>query len=243
MEPLENRFDSPWISVSNEEAQAGLLELAGRVRACFECSDLAKSRHHTVFGVGHPSARVVFIGEAPGFNEDQSGEPFVGEAGELLTRILGSIGLKRDDVYICNVLKCRPPQNRKPLPQEVTSCRHYLMTQLRIIRPQIIVCLGSTAAYGLLGLAQSVTSLRGKLWNFCLWSQTEGSSLRPSTEIPVLCTYHPAYLLRQPAAKKEVWDDMKRLREYLNRLDQQFPLGTQWEWSAQTPPGTGIPVT
>jgi DNA polymerase len=151
------------------------------------------------------------VGEAPGYYEDQSGEPFVGDAGELLTRILGSIGLSRDKVYICNVLKCRPPQNRKPLPMEVSNCQGYLRTQLSVVRPPVIVCLGSTAAYGVLGLAQSVASLRGKTFQF--------------QSIPVICTYHPAYLLRHGEAKREVWEDMKRVKLLLMAAMAGSPSG------------------
>lgn len=219
---MHHSIESPWSSISVEEARDALVQLDKKVKSCTLCPDLAQARHRTVFGRGHPAARVVFIGEAPGFNEDRMGEPFVGEAGELLTRILASIQLQRDDVYIVNVLKCRPPQNRKPLPQEVGACRGYLLAQLKIIRPQIIMCLGSTAAYGLLGLAQSVSSLRGQIFSFSLFGESSGEVSVPYSEVPVLCTYHPAYLLRQPQAKKEVWNDMKRLRQILAQQELEY---------------------
>jgi DNA polymerase len=158
---------------------------------------LAESRTQTVFGVGNPEARLAFLGEAPGADEDRQGEPFVGRAGQLLTKIIEACTLRREDVYILNVLKCRPPGNRNPLPDEVSACRGFYERQLEIIRPEFICCLGSVAATTLLDTNQSIGRLRGK------WHDWRGT--------PVLATYHPAYLLRNPAAKKNVWDDMKML--------------------------------
>jgi DNA polymerase len=158
---------------------------------------LAATRTQTVFGVGNPSARLVFIGEAPGADEDRQGQPFVGRAGQLLTKIIEACRLKREDVFIANVLKCRPPENRTPAPGEVANCREYLDRQLAIIRPDYICCLGGVAAKCLLGTDVPIGRLRGKFHMY------EG--------ISVMCTYHPAYLLRNPAAKREVWDDMKQL--------------------------------
>jgi DNA polymerase len=162
---------------------------------------LASTRTQTVFGVGNPSARLVFIGEAPWADEDRQGEPFVGKAGQLLTKIIEACRLRREDVYIANVLKCRPPGNRTPAPDEVTHCRGYLDRQLAIIRPEYICCLGAVATRCLLGLESPMNRIRGKFFDY------EG--------IPVLCTYHPAYLLRNPAAKRDVWDDMKLLMRRL----------------------------
>lgn len=179
-----------------------LLEVIRReVAACTRCTELAATRTQTVFGVGNPSARLVFVGEAPGADEDRQGEPFVGKAGQLLTKIIEACRLRREDVYIANVLKCRPPGNRTPAPDEVTHCRGYLDRQLAIIRPEYICCLGAVATRCLLGLESPMNRIRGKFYNY------EG--------IPVLCTYHPAYLLRNPAAKRDVWDDMKLLMRRL----------------------------
>jgi DNA polymerase len=150
-----------------------------------------------VFGAGPPHARICFLGEAPGADEDASGEPFVGRAGQLLTRIIEAVHLTRDEVYILNVLKCRPPENRTPLPDEVASCRGFFERQLEIIRPEFICCLGTSAAQALLQTAEPIGKLRGRWF-------THGPS-------QVICTYHPSYLLRNPAAKRPVWEDMQAL--------------------------------
>jgi uracil-DNA glycosylase len=167
------------------------------VAACRACDELACTRTQTVFGVGNPHARLVFLGEAPGADEDRQGEPFVGRAGQLLTRIIEACTLKRSDVYILNVLKCRPPGNRNPLPPEVENCRGFLDRQLDLIKPEFICCLGSIAAQTLLGSTVPISRLRGKFVDY--------------RGIRVMCTYHPAYLLRNPSAKKDVWEDMKVL--------------------------------
>ena len=169
------------------------IEVAG----CTRCEHLAAERTQTVFGVGNPQARLCFVGEAPGADEDRLGEPFVGRAGQLLTKIIEACTLKREDVYILNVLKCRPPDNRPPLPDEVANCRGYLDRQLELIQPEYICCLGSTAAKTLLETDQAIGRLRGRFHEY--------------RGIPVLCTYHPSYLLRTPSAKREVWEDMKVL--------------------------------
>ena len=167
------------------------------VAACRACDELACTRTQTVFGVGNPHARLCFLGEAPGADEDRQGEPFVGRAGQLLTRIIEACTLKRSDVYILNVLKCRPPGNRNPLPGEVENCRGFLNRQLDLIKPEFICCLGSVAAQTLLESTTPISRLRGKFVDY--------------RGIRVMCTYHPAYLLRNPSAKKDVWDDMKVL--------------------------------
>lgn len=171
------------------------------VAACTACRELAGTRTQTVFGVGNPHSRLVFLGEAPGADEDRQGEPFVGRAGQLLTKIIEACQLKREDVYILNVLKCRPPGNRNPLPNEVANCRGFLNRQLALIKPEFICCLGSVAAHTLLETDTPIGRLRGKLLLY------QG--------IPVVCTYHPAYLLRNPAAKKDCWEDMKLLMRQL----------------------------
>jgi uracil-DNA glycosylase len=177
--------------------QAELDVIRQSVAGCTRCAELARTRTQTVFGVGNPNARLVFLGEAPGADEDRQGVPFVGRAGQLLTKIIEACTLARDDVYIMNVLKCRPPGNRNPEPQEADNCREYLDAQLAIIQPEFIVCLGAVAAKNLLGTEASIGRMRGKFYLY--------------NDIRVLCTYHPAYLLRNPAAKREVWEDMQRL--------------------------------
>jgi DNA polymerase len=169
---------------------------------CQRCG-LGKTRQCLVFGVGNPQARLVLVGEAPGREEDEKGEPFVGEAGRLLDRILFAMGLQRDEVYICNVLKCRPPDNRNPEAGEVATCEPFLIRQLAAIRPQVIVALGLFAVQTLLQSKVPIGKVRGT------WQQYQG--------IPLMPTYHPAYLLRNPVGKREVWSDMRqvvgRLRE------------------------------
>jgi uracil-DNA glycosylase family 4 len=171
--------------------------LRGEVAACQRCPHLAAERTQTVFGVGNVQARLCLFGEAPGADEDRQGEPFVGKAGQLLNKILEACTLRREDVYILNVLKCRPPQNRTPEQDEVTNCREYFERQLDILRPEFICCLGSTAARALLKTEQTIGRLRGSFHEY-----------RGAT---VICTYHPSYLLRNPAAKRDVWEDMKML--------------------------------
>lgn len=171
------------------------------VAACTLCEELAGTRTQTVFGVGNPQARLCFLGEAPGADEDRQGEPFVGRAGQLLTKIIEACTLTRHDVYILNVLKCRPPGNRNPLPHEVSNCRGFLDRQLSLIRPEYICCLGTIAAHTLLETDTPISRMRGKFFDY--------------RGIPVMCTYHPAYLLRNPAAKKDVWEDMKVLMRKL----------------------------
>jgi len=163
---------------------------------CQRCG-LGASRAKLVYGVGNPNARLVLVGEAPGREEDLQGEPFVGEAGRLLDRILQAMGLHRDDVYLCNVLKCRPPNNRDPQPDEVATCEAFLVRQLAAIRPQVIIGLGRFAVHSLLKTNAPISKLRGE------WQSYQG--------IPLMPTYHPAYLLSNPEAKRDVWDDMKQV--------------------------------
>jgi uracil-DNA glycosylase family 4 len=176
---------------------AALAVIASEVAGCTRCGELAATRTQTVFGSGRSDARICFFGEAPGADEDASGVPFVGRAGELLTRIIEACQLRRDDVYILNVLKCRPPGNRTPSLDEVAHCRGYFERQFEIIAPSHICCLGATAAQALLQTTESIGRLRKR------WFQYGTAK--------VLCTYHPSYLLRNPAAKRDVWDDMKTL--------------------------------
>jgi len=192
--------------------KAALLDaIRERVCACTKCAHLARSRTQTVFGVGNPDADLMFIGEAPGADEDQQGEPFVGRAGQLLTKILKAMNFARDDVYIANILKCRPDMppgsfgNRAPTPVEMQTCRPYLLEQINVIQPKVLVALGAVAVEGLLGLRSTMREVRGR------WHAYNG--------IPLMITYHPAYLLRNqaPSEKRKVWEDMLQV---LERLEQ-----------------------
>jgi len=170
---------------------------------CSRCKLHALGRRQVVFGVGSPNADLMFVGEAPGADEDIQGEPFVGRAGQLLTRIIEAIDLKRQDVYIANVIKCRPPQNRNPEPDEVERCEPFLFRQIETIKPKVIVALGKFAAQSLLKTTEPITRLRGREYRY-----------RDAILMP---TYHPAFLLRNPSAKREVWEDMKRVRAILTQ--------------------------
>jgi uracil-DNA glycosylase family 4 len=169
--------------------------------ACTRCKLHTLGRRQVVFGVGHPQARLMFVGEAPGEDEDRQGEPFVGRAGQLLTKIIEAIGMTREQVYIANVIKCRPPGNRNPEPDEVATCEPFLFRQIDVVRPRVIVALGKFAAQSLLRTTDPITRLRGREFDF-----------RDATLIP---TFHPAYLLRNPPAKRDVWEDMKKVRAIL----------------------------
>lgn len=177
-------------------APQALAELAAAASTCTRCR-LAGTRTQVVFGTGNPKADLMFIGEAPGRDEDLQGEPFVGRAGQLLTDIIKAMKLTRDDVYIANVIKCRPPENRNPEPDELDACRPYIRQQVEMIKPKVIVTLGKFGLQSLLERAYSISAVRGN------WLEYEG--------IKVMPTYHPAYLLRTPAAKKDVWNDMKKV--------------------------------
>jgi len=183
------------------EKPAGLGALEKEVLSCRKC-DLYRTRKNVVFGAGSPTAKLMFVGEAPGMEEDLLGVPFVGRAGKLLTKIIEAMGLRREDVYIGNVLKCRPPNNRNPLPTEILVCEDYLMRQIKMINPAVICALGKFAAQTLLRSAETISRLRGKFYDF------KGTRLIP--------TYHPAYLLRNPHDKRLVWEDMKKIRKVLH---------------------------
>lgn len=190
---------------------SALAAINARVSVCTKCPHLARSRTRTVFGVGNPDAELMFIGEAPGADEDLRGEPFVGRAGQLLTRIIETMGLTRSDVYIANILKCRPDMpsavagNRPPTPAEMQTCISYLIEQIEIVRPKVIVALGATAVEGLLGARGVMRELRG------VW--------RSFRDTPLMITYHPSYLLRNhaPSEKRKVWEDMLAVMEKLER--------------------------
>jgi DNA polymerase len=200
---FEDTPSGPALTPQQRRMELGVI--AERVAGCILCKELAATRTQTVFGVGPLNPDICFVGEAPGADEDRQGEPFVGAAGQLLNRIIEACGLKRAEVYIANVLKCRPPANRTPKPDEIENCRNYLDEQLRLVRPKYIVALGATAAQRLLKTTAPMGKLRGKFHEY------DG--------IPMMVTYHPAYLLphRSPASKKEVWEDMQMLLRKMGR--------------------------
>jgi len=193
-------------------AEASLFDAAERIEGdtlertradlgeCTRCR-LHKARNKIVFGDGNPKAELVFVGEGPGHDEDVQGLPFVGRAGKLLTQMIEAMGLAREDVYICNVVKCRPPENRKPENDEIATCSPFLLRQLDAIRPKVIVCLGATAVQALLATSESISKFRGE------WLDYRGTRL--------MATYHPAYLLRNPAAKSDVWKDLQKVMTVL----------------------------
>ena len=189
-------------------AKMTLLAEVGQIAARCELCDLCRSRSKVVFGVGNPSARLMVIGEAPGADEDRIGEPFVGRAGQLLTKIIVAMKMTREEVYIANILKCRPPGNRNPSPFESVSCKPYLLKQIEIISPEIIVALGLVAAVNLLELppTTAVKDLRGRVLEYA------GK--------PLIVTYHPAALLRNPALKPATWEDMKRVMRLLDGTEK-----------------------
>lgn len=193
-------------AASPEERRVQLQVLEEEVRQCKSCS-LCEQRTNTVFARGDGSVGVAFVGEGPGADEDAQGYPFVGAAGQLLDKMIAAMGLDRETVYVCNIVKCRPPKNRKPTEEEMATCRPFVVSQLELIQPRVIVALGATAVEGLLGLKMGITRMRGT------WRLYKGS-------IPVMPTFHPAYLLRQPDAKREVWEDLQAV---LTRLNLPLP--------------------
>ena len=191
----------PVTAVSDVSPADALAAVRADIGDCTRCKLHALGRSQVVFGVGNPDADLMFVGEAPGHDEDIQGIPFVGRAGQLLTKIIESIGLSRDDVYIANVIKCRPPNNRNPEPDEVETCEPFLFQQIDLIKPKVIVALGKFAAQALLRTQDPISRLRGRVYQY------RGAQLVP--------TFHPAFLLRNPASKREVWEDMKRVRALL----------------------------
>ncbi|MDX2164039.1 MAG: uracil-DNA glycosylase [Gammaproteobacteria bacterium] len=170
------------------------------VKNCTQCG-LHQTRTQTVFGTGNQSARVMFIGEAPGAEEDRQGKPFVGRAGQLLTQMLRAVGFSRDEVFIANILKCRPPNNRDPQSAEVEKCTPFLRKQIAMIKPDVLIALGRISAHFLLDTTTSLSKLRGQVFRF--------------NDTPLIVTYHPAYLLRTPADKSKAYEDLKKIREFL----------------------------
>ncbi len=189
------------MQIARSEAET-LAAIRADIGDCTRCKLHGLGRTQIVFGVGNPDAELMFVGEAPGADEDIQGEPFVGRAGQLLTKIIEAIGRRREDVYIANVLKCRPPGNRNPEPDEVEQCEPFLLRQIDLVKPKVIVALGKFAAQCLLKTNDPITRLRGREFRF-----------RDAILMP---TYHPAYLLRTPSAKREVWEDMKRVKAILD---------------------------
>jgi DNA polymerase len=201
-------FDLPSTGVSTKpkeqwDSATTLEELNSQICTCVKCP-LGHTRTKFVFGVGNPHATLMLIGEAPGVDEDMQGEPFVGRAGQLLNKILEAIKFRREEVYICNILKCRPPNNRSPQPEEVDLCIPYLRKQIEIIQPKLILCLGLVAAENLLGTRESLTRLRGQVLSY--------------NGIPVMVTYHPAALLRNPQWKRPAWEDVQAVRKLHDKL-------------------------
>jgi uracil-DNA glycosylase len=187
-------------SPAGERKPEALEDIRADLGECLRC-ELGRTRNNLVFGVGTPAARIVFVGEAPGRDEDLQGEPFVGEAGQLLTKIIQAMGLERREVYICNVLKCRPPNNRNPLPAEIEQCHPFLLRQLKAIGPGAIVALGTFAAQTLLKTKEPISKLRGHFHDY--------------HGIPLMPTFHPAFLLRNASMKREVWEDMQLVMKLL----------------------------
>ncbi len=192
--------NEPAVRVFTNAAEA-LSAIRADIGDCTRCKLHTLGRKQVVFGVGNPQADLMFVGEAPGADEDVQGEPFVGRAGQLLTKIIEAIDLRRDDVYIANVIKCRPPQNRNPEQDEVETCEPFLFQQIDVIKPKVIVALGTFAARALLRTLDPISRLRGRVFAY------RGAKLIP--------TFHPAYLLRNPSSKREVWEDMKLVRSLL----------------------------
>jgi DNA polymerase len=184
------------VAAEGASGAAGLALVRDDIGDCRRCR-LCEKRTQVVFGVGDPGARLMFVGEGPGADEDAQGEPFVGRAGQLLTKMIEAMGLKRSQVYIANVVKCRPPENRTPLPDEVATCSPFLFRQIAAIGPRVIVCLGTPSAQAVLGTRETITRLRG--------------TFRDVGGYRVMPTFHPAYLLRNPAAKRDVWEDLKQV--------------------------------
>lgn len=187
---------------TDRDPEAELADLRVEIGDCRRCR-LSEKRTQVVFGTGSPRARLMFVGEGPGYEEDRQGLPFVGRAGQLLNRILQAMGMSREEVYIANIVKCRPPENRTPLPDECDTCSPFLFRQIAILRPRVICALGSVAVQTLLKTSSSISRLRGEFR--CLEDGT-----------PVMPTFHPAYLLRNPEKKKEVWEDMKKILALLS---------------------------
>lgn len=208
-EGIKQENNKQILSTQESEVAASLDELKLTIAECTKC-DLHRSRTQTVFGVGHPAAEWLIIGEAPGADEDRMGEPFVGRAGQLLTSMLRATGLAREEVFIANILKCRPPNNRDPHANEINHCSSYLRQQIELIQPKIILVVGRIAAQSLLSVDTPIGKMRGQKFIY------------QDTSIPVIATYHPAYLLRSPQQKRKAWDDLKFAMQVYSAQKQEM---------------------
>jgi uracil-DNA glycosylase len=206
--------DSQQLAQLLADKPAALQVIREDIGDCTRCR-LSQARTNIVFGVGDPQARIMFVGEGPGADEDAKGEPFVGRAGQLLNNMISAMGIRREDVYIGNVVKCRPPQNRTPERDECDTCGPFLMRQISIVRPEIIVALGATAAKYLLGVSDSMAKLRGHIYDFHPVLPHTAAERDPEFATKLVVTYHPAYLLRDPRQKKETWADLQIVMKYL----------------------------
>jgi uracil-DNA glycosylase len=209
--PVPRPARDPSTPTDPAERKRRLAVLAEEVASCTKCS-LHETRTNAAFARGNPEAELLFVGEGPGAEEDRQGLPFVGAAGQLLDKMIVAMGYARDDVYICNVVKCRPPKNRKPEPDEVTACKPYLEEQVALVNPKVMVALGATGVQGLLGTSTGITRMRGS------WKVYRG-------RIPLMPTFHPAYLLRQAEKKRDVWNDLKQVMARLGKEPPQKKRG------------------
>jgi DNA polymerase len=212
--PAASTADAAQLAAILNDKPAALRVIREDIGDCKRCK-LSQARTNIVYGVGDPHARLMFVGEGPGADEDAQGEPFVGRAGQLLNNMITAMGIRREDVYIANVVKCRPPQNRTPERDECDSCGPFLMRQISVVRPEIIVALGATAAKFLLGATDSMAKLRGNIYDFHPNVRHTAAEYDPNFTTKLAVTYHPAYLLRDPRQKKETWLDLQMVMKYL----------------------------
>jgi len=211
---LEKQPESPAAApIVDRPAQLRLIR--SDLGECTRCKLHRQGRKQIVFGVGNPEAELMFVGEGPGADEDQQGEPFVGRAGQLLNNMISAMGLRREDVYIANVVKCRPPQNRTPERDECETCSPFLMRQIATVQPRIIVALGAVAARNLLGMNDSMAQLRGRIYDFAPALPKDAPERDPAYSTKLAVTYHPAFLLRDPRQKKETWKDLQMVMKFL----------------------------
>jgi DNA polymerase len=212
--PTEGTFDAAALAALLADKPAALRAIREEIGDCKRCG-LCQQRTNIVFGVGTPQARIMFVGEGPGADEDAQGEPFVGRAGQLLNNMIQAMGIRREDVYIGNVVKCRPPQNRAPEREESETCGPFLMRQIALVRPEVVVALGATAAKFLLGHSDSMMKLRGQIYDFHPVLPHSAPERDPEWSTKLVVTYHPAFLLRDPRQKKETWADLQMVMKYL----------------------------
>jgi DNA polymerase len=223
---LEGVYDSAFVETGNNDRASQLAEILNEIGPnCQRCKLAKLGRKQIVFGTGDPHADLMFVGEGPGADEDEQGLPFVGRAGQLLNNMIAAMGLKREQVYIANIVKCRPPGNRTPERDECDTCSPFLMRQVQVIRPKVIVALGATAAKNLLGVNDSMGSMRGRFYDFSPPGALAGPAERFECKLAV--TYHPAFLLRDPRQKKETWKDLQMVMRYLELpMPQRAPEGS-----------------